>query len=71
MKPIPNRSLKVARVLTIRKLHDPEPDYWEGKSVAERIAAMDMLRLQWYKIHNIKLGRIEKVYKISRRRTHK
>ena len=52
------------RVVTKRKLHDEEENYWSSKTPEERLNAMEVLRLQWYNIYNERPKRLQRVYRI-------
>jgi hypothetical protein len=53
----------------IANLHEPEPNEWRGRTISEKIHAMDILRLQWHRIKGDNPHRLQKVYRITKRRT--
>ncbi|MBI3192903.1 MAG: hypothetical protein HYZ34_00385 [Ignavibacteriae bacterium] len=59
------RSTKnVVRIMKLKDSEDVDSEYWASKTPEERIAAMEVLRRQWYLIYNERPRRIQKVARI-------
>lgn len=70
MTVIPARTRRKYR-LVIRKLGDDDAlrdyKYWMSRPPRERIEAVEILRLQWYKLHNERPKRLRRVYRAVKR----
>ncbi len=61
-------SKKEYRILKLKDSDDVDSEYWETKTPDERVAAMEVLRRQWYLIYNERPKRLQRVFRITPRR---